>query len=99
MEMKRQPSAVSRLLFLLLMAGCGMGTPARTDGPYDLILSGGWIVDGSGNPRYRGDVAVSGDRIAAGGYPGGAQARDTIDGAGPVGAPRFIHIVRQHRTK
>ena len=46
MEMSHQPSAVSRLLFLLLVAGCGTGAGARSDGPYDLILKGGWIVDG-----------------------------------------------------
>ncbi len=31
----------------------------------DVLLVGGWIVDGSGNPRYRGDVALAGDRIVA----------------------------------
>jgi len=75
-----------------------MGTPARTDGPYDLILSGGWIVDGSGNPRYRGDVAVTGDRIAAVGYLGGAQARDTIDVTGLLVAPGFIDMLGQSET-
>src|SRR5438552_18373583 len=82
MEMRSRSSVVSRLFFLLLVAGCGMGTPGRTDGPYDLILSGGWSVYGSGNPLYRGDLAVTGDRIAAVGYLGGAQARDTLDVTG-----------------
>jgi len=95
MEMSHQPSAVSRLLFLLLVAGCGTGAGARSDGPYDLILKGGWIVDGSGNPRYAGDVAVSSDRIAAVGYLGGAQARDTIDVTGLVVAPGFIDMLGQ----
>jgi dihydroorotase/N-acyl-D-amino-acid deacylase len=73
-----------------------MGTPAsRADGPYDLILKGGWIVDGSGNPRYRGDVAVTGDRIAAVGFLKWAQARDTIDVTGLVVAPGFIDMLGQ----
>ena len=84
-----------RLLFLLGVTACSMGTPARTDGPYDVILKGGWIVDGSGNPRNAGDVAVSGDRIAAVGYLGGAQARDTIDVTGLVVAPGFIDMLGQ----
>jgi len=75
-----------------------MGAPARSDGPYDLILRSGCIVDGSGNPRYRGDVAVTGDRIAAVGYLGGAQARDTIDVTGLVVAPGFIDMLGQSET-
>ena len=95
MEMSHQPSAFSRLFFLLLVAGCGTGAGARSDGPYDLILKGGWIVDGSGNPRYAGDVAVRGDRIAAVGYLNGAVARDTIDVTGLVVAPGFIDMLGQ----
>ncbi|HEV8381286.1 MAG TPA: D-aminoacylase, partial [Gemmatimonadales bacterium] len=87
-----------RLLLLLFVAACAIGTPARSDGPFDLILKGGWIVDGSGNPRYAGDVAVNGDRIAAVGYLGGAQARDTIDLAGLVVAPGFIDMLGQSET-
>ena len=32
---------------------------------HDLVVAGGRIVDGCGNPWYRGDVAVRGDRVAA----------------------------------
>ena len=98
MEMTRQPPAISRLLFLLLMGGCGMGTPARSHGPYDLILKGGTIVDGSGNPRYDGDVAINGDRIVAVGYLGGAAARETLDVSGLVVAPGFVDMLGQSET-
>ncbi len=96
MEMTTTPSAISRLLFLFLITGCRMGTPAsRPDGPYDLILKGGWIVDGSGNPRYRGDVGVRGDRIVAVGFLGTAAARETLDVHGLVVAPGFIDMMGQ----
>jgi N-acyl-D-amino-acid deacylase len=98
MEMNRAPSAISRLFFLLWMSACVMDTPGRSDGPYDVILKGGWIVDGSGNPRYVGDVAVNGDRIAAVGYLRGAAARDTIDVAGLVVAPGFVDMLGQSET-
>ena len=31
---------------------------------YDSLLLGGWVVDGTGNPARRADVAIQGDRIA-----------------------------------
>ena len=60
---------------LFALMACGKGDQGRGTGGYDLILKDGWIVDGSGNPRYKGDVAVRGDRIVAVGFLDGAQAR------------------------
>src|SRR2546422_1096487 len=62
---------------------------------FDLILKDGWIVDGSGNPRYRGDVAIRGDRIVAVGFLNGAAARETLDVRGLVVAPGFIDMMGQ----
>ena len=96
MEMTTTPSAIGRLLLLLLLTGCGRGTPAHSaDGPYDVVLKGGWIIDGSGNPRYRGDVAIRGDRVAAVGFLGTATAKDTVDVSGLVVAPGFIDMMGQ----
>ena len=87
---------LGRSVFLLFLTACGMGKPPQSsDGPFDVILKGGWIVDGSGNPRYRGDVAIRGDRIAAVGFLGQATARDTIDVSGLVVAPGFIDMMGQ----
>ena len=95
MEISKTPSAISRLCFLLLITACGTGGSAANEGPYDVILKNGWIVDGSGNPRYRGDVAITGDRIAAVGFLGNATARDTVDASGFVVAPGFIDMMGQ----
>jgi N-acyl-D-aspartate/D-glutamate deacylase len=86
---------VASLLLLLLACGRGEGEGGRGKGPSDLLLRGGWIVDGSGNPRYRGDLAIRGDRIAAVGFTGGAQARETVDVSGLVVAPGFIDMMGQ----
>jgi dihydroorotase/N-acyl-D-amino-acid deacylase len=62
---------------------------------YDVLLRGGWIVDGSGNPRWQGDLAIRGDRIAAMGRLTGAGARETLDVSGLVVAPGFIDMLGQ----
>jgi dihydroorotase/N-acyl-D-amino-acid deacylase len=59
---------------------------------YDLLIRGARIVDGTGSPWYRGDVAVSGDTIARVSPTIAESARRTIDGSGLVVAPGFIDI-------
>lgn len=57
---------------------------------HDLILRHATVIDGTGAPRYRADVAVSGDRIAAIGDLGGHAGAREIDATGKVLAPGFI---------
>ena len=59
---------------------------------FDVVLTGGRIVDGAGNPWYRADVGISGDRIAAIGDLRSAQAKQRVDVSGLVVAPGFIDI-------
>jgi N-acyl-D-amino-acid deacylase len=56
---------------------------------YDLIVRNGTIVDGSGLPRYRADVAIAQGRIAAIGKVNDS-AKEIIDAEGHVVAPGFI---------
>ena len=60
---------------------------AAVQEPYDLVIRGGKIVDGSGNPWFRGDVAIRGDRIAKIGRVAQGQAEREIDAAGSVVSP------------
>ncbi len=57
---------------------------------YDLVIRGGTVVDGSGLPRYRGDVAVAGGRIARIGRIIRERGGEEIDARGLVVAPGFI---------
>ena len=56
---------------------------------YDLVIRNGTVVDGTGLPRYRADVAVSGDRIAAIGRIR-EKGKEEIDATGQVVSPGFI---------
>ena len=56
---------------------------------YDLIIRSGTLVDGSGAPGYRSDVALKDGKIAAVGKLGG-EAAQNIDADGLIVAPGFI---------
>lgn len=80
----------SRLLPLLLIPlvwSCA-GQP-----DYDLIVRGGTIYDGAGEPGFTGDVAISGDRIVYVGPKAPGEARREIDARGRAVAPGFINML------
>jgi len=58
----------------------------------DYILRGGEVIDGTGAPRFRADVAIAGDRIAAIGNLGRVAGAREIDASGKIVAPGFIDV-------
>jgi N-acyl-D-amino-acid deacylase len=62
---------------------------------FDVLIRNGRIVDGTGAPWLRGDVGISGDRIAAIGSLAGASARLSVDATNLVVAPGFIDLLGQ----
>ena len=65
---------------------------------YDIVISNGKIVDGTGNPWFYGDVAISGDHIARltpAGMLHDAAAKERVDARGLVVAPGVIDIQAQ----
>src|SRR3990170_1383522 len=81
------------MLPLALVSALLLGTlPSAQTPSYDLLIKGGRIVDGTGSPWYRGDVAVTGDTIVAIGPRLPGQAARVIDAAGQVVSPGFIDL-------
>src|SRR5205823_7987344 len=58
----------------------------------DLLIRGGLVIDGSGAPATRGDVAITGNRITDIGQLIGRRALRMIDARGKVVAPGFIDV-------
>jgi dihydroorotase/N-acyl-D-amino-acid deacylase len=68
------------------------GLGAQQTAPFDVVIRGGHIVDGTGNPWFAGDVGIKGGRIAAIGALGTAQASRVVDATGRIVAPGFIDL-------
>lgn len=59
---------------------------------FDILIQNGQVVDGSGVPSYRADVAIKGDRIVEVSRLEGAEAETVIDAAGCVVTPGFVDM-------
>jgi N-acyl-D-aspartate/D-glutamate deacylase len=76
----------------VLVLTCWPGLASAAEQNYDIVIRGGKIVDGTGNPWYYGDVALRGDRIVAVGHVPAGSGRREIDARGLVVAPGFIDM-------
>jgi N-acyl-D-amino-acid deacylase len=63
--------------------------------PFDLVITNGHIIDGTGSPWYSGDVGIRDGRIAAIGNLSQAERKRTIDAHNMVVAPGFIDMLGQ----
>ncbi len=97
----RKPAAVVGILAAAFVASCHppVSTGVAAGGaPYDVIITNGRIIDGSGNAWFWGDIGVRGDRIARiapRGMLASAAAPKRIDAHGSVVTPGFIDIQAQ----
>ena len=63
--------------------------------PFDVVITNGHIIDGTGSPWYSGDVGIRDGKIAAIGNLANAPRSRTIDVGGKVVAPGFIDMLGQ----
>ncbi|MFN3218918.1 MAG: N-acyl-D-amino-acid deacylase family protein [Acidimicrobiales bacterium] len=64
----------------------------NTSAPYDLLIRGGTVVDGTGSPRRLADIAIRDGEIVAVGADLEGEATDTIDATGLVVTPGFVDV-------
>lgn len=86
----RARPALLRAAAALLLLVTATASDGAAQQRYDVLLRGAHVLDGTGNPWYRADVAVTGNRIAAIGDLTDAAATLVIDAAGLFIAPGFI---------
>jgi len=82
---------MARQVFMVLVLTSLAACAARQE--VDLILRGGTVYDGSGDPPRVTDLAIDGDRIVAIGELGGFQGRQELDVSGLAVAPGFVNMM------
>ncbi|HEX6822525.1 MAG TPA: D-aminoacylase [Candidatus Sulfotelmatobacter sp.] len=80
------------LLAVLLVVSC---VQAQTEPAFDLVITNGHIMDGTGSPWYSGDIGIRAGKIAAIGNLSQTARKRTIDARGKVVAPGFIDMLGQ----
>jgi dihydroorotase/N-acyl-D-amino-acid deacylase len=94
---KRFAKYLLGLVALVYLAGGGSAgaRSATAEAPFDIIVTNGHILDGTGSPWYSGDIGIRAGHIAAIGNLATAKATRRIDAAGKVVAPGFIDMLGQ----
>ena len=90
-----RPPKLVTLLFVVLFFATACPSFAQTPPPFDLVITNGHIVDGTGSPWYSGDIGIRDGKVAAIGNLAAAPRKRTIDAAGKVIAPGFIDMLGQ----
>jgi N-acyl-D-amino-acid deacylase len=78
-----------------LSASAERSRSSSTTSRFDVVITNGRILDGTGGPWYSADIGIRGDRIVAIGKLDVAEANQTVDAKGRIVAPGFIDMLGQ----
>jgi len=97
MEKVVMRTAIFQMLLIILIAlsSATTASSAPPPQPFDLVITHGHIIDGTGSPWYSGDIGIRDGKIAAIGNLADAPRTRTIDAGGKVVAPGFIDMLGQ----
>ena len=87
-----------RLALAALLILSAFTCALAADTPFDLVITNGHIIDGTGSPWYSGDIGIRDGRIAAIGNLSASERKRTVDAKGKVVAPGFIDMLGQSET-
>ena len=82
---------VMTLVAIALMFAAGRSGDAQAP-TYDTVITGGTVIDGTGTPGRRADVAIKDGRVAAIGTIARASGKEVFDASGLVVAPGFVDV-------
>src|SRR6266436_277197 len=83
------------IFFLLIALAFADRLIAQAPTPFDLVITNGHIIDGTGSPWYSGDIGIRDGKVAFIGNLAAAPRKRTIDAASRVVAPGFIDMLGQ----
>jgi N-acyl-D-aspartate/D-glutamate deacylase len=86
------PAMKRRGLILIVLVAALSSLSAQTPQQFDILIRNGRVLDGTGNPWYRADIGITGDRIRAMGRLTNGTAKTVIDAADRYVTPGFIDV-------
>jgi dihydroorotase/N-acyl-D-amino-acid deacylase len=94
--MNKNIRMISPTTIRILIAFAFLASLALAQTPtFDIVITNGHIIDGTGSPWYSGDLGIRDGKIAAIGNLSAAPRKRTVDAAGKVVAPGFIDMLGQ----
>src|SRR4029450_208559 len=83
---------LSFLLSVIVTISATSITLPQSSADYDVVITNGRIVDGTGNPWFRADIGIRDGRIVTVGRISPGTAKQTIDAHDQIVAPGFIDV-------
>src|SRR5438094_5438104 len=93
--MKSGPNLVFAVVAFVFLLTCSLTFAEKPAPSFDLVITNGHIIDGTGSPWYSGDRGIRDGKIAAIGNLTNTPRKRTIDAQGKVVAPGFIDMLGQ----